>query len=88
MGLKESQIRNGFCYVTANAQHRVVLRIENGRVHHVCRGKTPVKPKQWQLGHTKANPPTLRKFAEAVAKRIIPRPTDATNAANYWRKYT
>lgn len=86
MAFKPNTIRNGFCYVNNNGQHRVVLKIDNGKVWYASRGNTPVKETGWNLGHTKSKPPALATFAAAVVKRLVPRPKDATNAAKHWRK--
>jgi len=85
MSIHPSKIRNGFCYVTDTGQHRVVLKIDGGKVWNAHRGKLVVKPDLWQLGHTKSNPPTLANFAAKVVRRVCPRPKDAAKAAKYWR---
>jgi hypothetical protein len=78
------KVVKGACYVTATGQHRLVLKISGGRVHHIVRGR---HPGPWAPGHNKTFPPSVKSFLEKVSRRVLPRPHDAASALKKWRSY-
>ncbi|MGD9802299.1 MAG: hypothetical protein AB7E81_06745 [Hyphomicrobiaceae bacterium] len=69
MGVDPKAIEVGNCYVTNMKQVRRVTDItDDGKVHYDARGRKSSDP--WGPGSTKANPPSIEKFADDVDRKV------------------
>ena len=80
--LSPSAIKNGACYENPNGQVRKVLKIENGKVWYIYRGKTP-GPGHWVFQSTRQGT-KIETFSSSVVKKIVC-PPDAADAAKKLR---
>jgi hypothetical protein len=80
--LSPSAIKNGACYENPNGQVRKVLKIENGKVWYIYRGKTP-GPGRWVFQSTEQGT-RIETFAGSVVKKLKC-PPDAAEAAKILR---
>ena len=68
MPIQETEVVVGGIYEAGNNQQRKVTKIKDGKVFYSSRGGN-VK-NDWAPGHTLANPPSIKTFADACSKKL------------------
>lgn len=63
MPINEKDIVVGGIYKTPNSQLRRVIEIKKGKVSWECKSEN-YQARPWRLGHTKASPSPIAKFAK------------------------